>query len=302
MKVLILGIDALEYKLVEEWNLKNLKQLEYGKIKVPISPGFGEPVTLVVWPCFITGRKAKKMGFDKPIIYRHPLRFVLEKFYFPFVADESISEHEDILAEKSGIKSKIVSNINYVLMKAGMGKYPERKDIKKPTFFDNPNYRSKHKNIPVYDQIFTTEERDSARNGVIRAISDKKFRKVFEQKLKDELDEGIKNVYNELKKSDWDLFMQYFYVLDGVQHVYFKNKLKVMDYYLKFNKFVGEVKKKLPKDTMLFIVSDHGQENGLHTHYGFYSTNIKLGLDYPNIIDFKEIIEERILGVKSWKI
>ena len=57
MKVLILGIDALEYSLVEEWDLKHLKQREYGKIIVPIYGGGGEPVTLVVWPCFITGKE-----------------------------------------------------------------------------------------------------------------------------------------------------------------------------------------------------------------------------------------------------
>ena len=32
MRVLILGIDALEYNLVEEWDLKYLKQKEYGKM------------------------------------------------------------------------------------------------------------------------------------------------------------------------------------------------------------------------------------------------------------------------------
>jgi len=294
MRVLILGIDALEYKLVEEWGLKHLKQKEYGKTIVPISEGFGEPVTLVVWPSFISGSDPEIMGFDSPILFRQPLRFLLEKFYFPFVNNEQQSEHEDILTEKTSFKGKIISYINLAFMKAGMGRYPERQDIKTQTFFDNNDYKSIHKNIPVYDKIFTTEERDSARNGVIRAISDRSFRKEFEQKLKKELDLGIENVYKEIKNPNWDLFMQYFYVLDGIQHVYFKNKIKVMDYYLRFNKFVGELKKKLPKDTMLLIVSDHGQENGVHTHYGFYSSNIKLGLNNPKISDFKNLIEIKI--------
>jgi len=178
-------------------------------------------------------------------------------------------------------------------MKAGMGRYPERKDIKKPTFFDNPNYKSIHHNIPVYDAVFTTEDRDSARNGVIRAISDKQFRKKFEKKLSDELKIGSENVFKNLKKPDWELYMQYFYVLDGIQHVYYKNKIKLMDYYLKFNHFVG--REKMPKDMMLLIISDHGQENGLHTNYGYYSCNLKLGLKNPKIYDFKKLIENKIL-------
>jgi len=35
-KVLILGIDALEYDLVEKWDLKNLKQEEYSKPILPV--------------------------------------------------------------------------------------------------------------------------------------------------------------------------------------------------------------------------------------------------------------------------
>ncbi len=299
MKVLILGIDALEHSLVEEWDLKHLKQKDYGKCQVPISEGFGEPVTLVVWPSFICGEYPDVMGFDAPIIYRQPLKFLLEKLYFPFTSKDHQADHEDILDEKTGTKEKIISRINFALMKIGMGRYPERRDIKPPTFFDNKNYKSIRKNIPVYDKVFAVEERDSARNGVIRAISDKSFRKEFEQKLRDEFDDGVKNVYEQIKNPDWDLFMQYFYVLDGIQHVYFKNKLKIMDYYMKFNKFVGDLKKVLPKDTLLFIVSDHGQKNGLHTHYGFYSSNIKLGLKNPKITDFKKIIEEKIIEGKN---
>lgn len=296
MKVLILGIDALEYNRVIEWDLKHLKLKEFGKTEVPISEGFGEPVTLVVWPSFISGYEPMIMGFDAPIIYRQPLKFILEKIYFPLTSNiKPQSEHDVSILEKTTKKNKIISRTNYILMKAGMGRYPEREDIKKPTFFDNPNYKSIHHNIPVYDAVFTTEDRDSARNGVIRAISDKEFRKDFEKKLLDELKIGSQNVFNNLKKPDWDLYMQYFYVLDGIQHVYYKNKIKLMNYYMKFNNFVGKVKEKIPNDMMLLIVSDHGQENGLHTNYGYYSCNQKLGLNNPKIYDFKRLIENKIL-------
>ena len=47
MRVVILGIDALEYNRVEEWDLHHLKQQEYGKTIVPISEGFDEPAIRV---------------------------------------------------------------------------------------------------------------------------------------------------------------------------------------------------------------------------------------------------------------
>lgn len=88
--------------------------------------------------------------------------------------------------------------------------------------------------------------------------------------------------------------MQYFWLLDGVQHVYFKNKRKIAEFYILFDEFVGKVRKQLDDDTLLLIVSDHGQQNGIHTSYGFYSSNLQLGLINPQLIDFKGIIEGKL--------
>ena len=293
MRVLILGIDALEYKRVKEWNLQNLMQEEHGKTIVPVSEGFDEPATLVVWPSFIAGKEPLEMGFDVPILYRQPIKWFLGSVYFPLKF--SFADDEVSIQDKMKTRSKMISRINLFLMKAGFGRYPERKDIKVPTLFDNEEINSIHINVPVYDEIFSAEGRDSARNGVIRAISDKEFRNEFEKRLRKEFEDGENKVFDLLKKDDWDLYMQYFYVLDGVQHVFFKNKIKVMDYYLRFNEFVGKVREQLPEDMMLLIVSDHGGENGLHTDHGFYSCNQELGLENPKISEFKDIIENRFM-------
>jgi len=85
-KVLILGLDALEYDLVEKWNLKNLKQEEYGKTELPIKKEDGylypEPATVIIWPCFITGMPPKKMGIQTVKIY--PFN-ILYKFYLNYI-------------------------------------------------------------------------------------------------------------------------------------------------------------------------------------------------------------------------
>ena len=224
MRVLILGIDALEYKRVKEWNLQNLMQEEHGKTIVPVSEGFDEPATLVVWPSFIAGKEPLEMGFDVPILYRQPIKWFLGSVYFPLKF--SFADDEVSIQDKMKTRSKMISRINLFLMKAGFGRYPERKDIKVPTLFDNEEINSIHINVPVYDEIFSAEGRDSARNGVIRAISDKEFRNEFEKRLRKEFEDGENKVFDLLKKDDWDLYMQYFYVLDGVQHVFFKNKIK----------------------------------------------------------------------------
>lgn len=50
---IVLAIDALEYKLVEEFNCENLKQRFYGKTDIM---EFSEPKTMVLWSSFMTGK------------------------------------------------------------------------------------------------------------------------------------------------------------------------------------------------------------------------------------------------------
>jgi len=52
-RVVILGLDGLEYNLVERFNLKTLMQLEYGETRLD---GFEEPLqTPILWRSFIMG-------------------------------------------------------------------------------------------------------------------------------------------------------------------------------------------------------------------------------------------------------
>lgn len=266
-RIIILGIDALEYDLVEEWNLKYLKQKEYGKTIVPLTKTTNgmEPSTLIIWPCFITGEEPEEMGYN------------------------SITPNRDILDELYQMVTEKFPNLEQIFKyfhRKSKTRKPTRNNIKAPTIFDNPTYKSIHMHIPIYDEDAFLEYR----SGAYRAMDDKKYRKVYENECQKEFRERTSQVYDILDK-EWSLCMQYFFLLDGVQHAFFRSKLKIMKYYLMFNEFVGELKKHLPSNVMLLIVSDHGQKGGIHTHYGFYSCNKELGLVNPGIIDFKEIIE-----------
>ena len=181
-------------------------------------------------------------------------------------------------------------NIFKYLHRKSRNTNPTRKDIKAPTLFDNKNIKSIHLHVPIYDNNAFPEYRGV---GTYRAVSDKYYQKIYEKGCIKEFDERTEEVYEIINK-DWDIAMQYFFLLDGIQHVFFRNKLKIMDYYMKFNMFVANLTKKLEKDIFILIISDHGQKKGLHTDYGFYSSNIKLGLKNPKISDFKELIEKKV--------
>jgi hypothetical protein len=284
MRVLILGIDALEYNLVEKWNLKYLKQAEYNKISVPIPDGFEDPATVIVWPCFITGKEPKDMGYTNTEIHKSIATDMIDKFV-------EVKKKLPIFVKRKfaeiyiGLSMSIRRSLN--LEK----RTPRRGDIKAPTIFDSKEYKSVHRHIPVYDSSF------SMRMGVIEAINDKTRRSQYEKDCLREFYDRKKEVFDIMMDERWDLFMEYFHCLDSIQHVFYKNKPKILNYYLLFNSFVEELTKILPEDVILLIVSDHGQENGLHTKYGFYSCNKKLNLNKPKITDFKEIIERNFLQI-----
>lgn len=51
--ITILAIDALEFDLVEEFNLAHIKQNYHGKTNISV---FSEPRTMVLWSSFMTGK------------------------------------------------------------------------------------------------------------------------------------------------------------------------------------------------------------------------------------------------------
>ena len=283
-RVVILAIDALEYNIVERLNLSYLKQKEYGKTVVPITKGWKEPSMLIVWSCFITGCEPNKMGYTAPILFRQPLQFILDKIGFHVRNFMFKEKYVEDVGEKK--LSQDVSIFKETTKQTKFTRYPEKKDIKAPTIFDN-SFKSAHCYVPVYDISMDT----LARWDIFDVMKNEAKKNEFCYKYRKEIKEKKEELF-QLLNLDYQLIMMYWYCLDGVQHALFKDRITIDEFYIRFNSLVKEVKDKLSKDDMLLIVSDHGQEKGIHTSYGFYSCNKELGLNKPHICEFKKIIEE----------
>jgi len=286
-RVVILGLDALEYNIVERLDLNYLKQKEYGKVKVPITEGWKEPATVIVWPCFITGKEPKEMGYSSPILFRQPLQFLLDNVVFPIRNFIYKTKYVDNVEEKK--LSQDVTNIfKDVTKKSKFARHPERKDIKASTLFDN-SFKSAHCYIPVYDISMDT----LARWDIFDVMNNPKKKNEFCYKYRKEIKDKKEELF-ELLNMDYQVIMMYWYCLDGIQHALFKDKITIDEFYIRFNSVVKEVQDRLSKNDLLLVISDHGQEKGIHTPYAFYSSNKELGLNNPHICDFKGIIEERL--------
>ena len=76
--IVILGLDGLDYTLVQRWRLSALQQHQHGTVTVPIDPEKGVPLSPEVWGSFLCGkhvkpsfkRVAKRLPMLKRLLYK----------------------------------------------------------------------------------------------------------------------------------------------------------------------------------------------------------------------------------------
>ena len=264
MKILVIGIDSLEYNLVEKYNLKNLKQLKYTKIKVPINKELNKPTTPSVWASFLTGKNINcRFGYENKF---------LKLFDFLFKIRKKITN------SSFGIGSLIISLFKK-LNKPAIKTFPK---LKEKTFLDATN--SDYCNIPFYDYSEEYKKIVILLNQTF--IENKLTREQLKKELAEIFENNKKKIINKVKGNKSKLFFCYTHFLDLIQHSFFDEKEFIKNCYKQADLFVAELKK-LSKADMIIIISDHGQKNGMHTNYGFCSINKNLNIP-KNITQFND--------------
>lgn len=275
MRIFIIGIDSLEYDLVKNLNLRNIKQVEYSKVVVPAS----KLLTPMLWASFITG--TLEHDVKSFTVRRHPIikigGGILQKI--------GISQY----AEPRHLLRKS-------LLRIGLFTSPvDKRDLKVKTIFDYaekpiaisiPAYNeweSIHKMRLKYPFIRLVEKHDEAK---IEECIETNW-KIFHEKMEYTLEM--------LENKSWDLLMVHFLILDTLGHLFWNKPGKIKDAYRFVNIAVSRLLSKV-KDQWVLIVSDHGMKRGVHTNYAFYSSNMQLGLSKPKLTDFCGLIVKSLQG------
>ena len=264
-KVLVFAIDALDYYLVEKYGLPNLKQKEYGTTQLPVEEG--EPIrSPAMWVSFITGECPEVHGITGRKVFKSHRLTWLRK---------NIGPHLGFIKNKSKIMGKM-----------GVGMTQEDNEhLKVNTIFDFiPN--SLYFNIPGYkepDENFELRERTAL------SLENRKGYREIKERM-EEIYAKRKEEFLNLLDEKWELLVYHFYILDGMQHLFSWDENFIKNLYLRFEELAEIVKTKVSDETLIIIVSDHGQSDGKHTHYGFYSVNKPLNLNDPKLVDFYQII------------
>jgi len=277
MRIFILGIDALEFKLVEDFDLTNLKQSEYGKVSIPTecyTIGLKEmwtPWTPFIWSAFLTGKTPDQTGIGK-LNYRK-----WENKALQFLREKSAK----IGLNKIKGKAKILNALGF------KQRYHNRTDFKVKTVFDLARSPIDI-GVPCYSKDWKFKL-DSSKDDI-------------NAYFKESLSDFKKNRAATLNRMDeeWDLFFSYARHLDICGHLFISKRTKMWENYILLDDFAKQIVTRLPKKTLFLIVSDHGMEQlegskfGKHSERAYYSSNIPLELKAPSITDFYEIIKEKL--------
>lgn len=256
--IFILGLDGLELNLVEKWDLKNLKQKEYGKLEVPISKRLGVPASPEVWASFLTGRHVRGKAFSKPLQIEIPLRIL-----------RFMRSHINL---SLGLGKRLANR--------GASRFPK---LEYKTFFDHID-KTKALNVPYINHdhaALNAIHKFKRQGGITLEEAIKRLENIYENRKK--------QILSEMDKiKDEKLIFSFIHFPDSLQHFLLFRPKQIREHYFDLDNFVFTLKKKLKKSTTFIIISDHGFDLELKTHskYGFYSSNIPLNPKPVRITDF----------------
>jgi len=271
MRVCILGYDGLEYTIVEQLKLRNIMQMEYGRVRVPIAGGIDDPSTPIVWTSFITGEPPSVHGVDMAEFWDSSL----DGFR------SFLRRHRKLhnLAKKLKLGYRVRGTVGLE------PKFPSRKNIKCDTLFDiiKPS-------IPLGVPVYNKDLHGAYPVGeVFKAIQDHDFRRDYEARIRQIFKMEVEELFGALEE-EWKLLMIHLHITDLLGHIFWgTERLAVL--YEEMDLLTQRVRERLQDDDLLLIISDHGMGRLGHTKYGFYSLNRRLGLRNPEITDFFRIIK-----------
>ena len=295
MKVLVLGIDGLEYDLVDKWDIKVYKQSYYGKIDVRAAVRSGDPLyTPLIWGSFLLGKPSYLFGLSMEEIKERRIRSLYGKFYFLFKLRKKLFGDRNL--HLRGFLTKIgLADLNEVVRNTPMIETLPP-NVLKYTFIaeaEKRGYRVFYTEFPGLKESKYAEMRACFSRYFTMPLDRKlsKLEEVFEYSSK-LLSETISVL------EGYDLLLYYTSVIDYAHHMLYRptNLRYMVTLYSTYKKLANLISSLVPKSRELctVIVSDHGFDpvKQEHSDHGFWSINLEPPKIPKTILDFKSIILE----------
>lgn len=273
--VLVIAFDGLDYELIQEFGLENIK-LDYFD-RIDNSSNIKSIKTSELFASFITGTNYEEhsvTGYSKwPNPYIRDFEEAVEGKW-PFTKFKTFRK-----ALYSSFNSKDFSKQPYM-----------EEDLTSNTLFDEIN-----NSRPMFIPSFNPSDywaSDAWQQPLKKNMDPRKMVKLWETR---EFSHRKKMLFRELDIFSRDFLMMHIHYPDIYQHIYgdvdaFYNKNKLRKMYREIDDLAKEIKESSNYDIIIFM-SDHGlPTKNAHNENAFYSSNKKLFDEEPHITDFYDKI------------
>jgi len=292
MVLVVLGIDALDPDLVAQGEYPNLTLSDHRAIET-IDSIEGEPSTHELWPTIITGRTPEEHGLvlsDDGVAWGNP---VLE--FGSRVADVVLPD-----GLQTRIGAWLLTNTTADAFRTPKRYYAENGittvfDDRAATPIGIPNYvvdpdetDREHQLRQNMGELFQRDP--DARGGHTSADPISFYEQCLEMAMI-----RLARARRALRGHESELVFAYTSGLDLIGHVAYDQPGLQRSAYEELDDFVGDVRDDLDDGDELLLVSDHGLQEGVHTHEAMVAaTDDDLVADIESVTDVRRAIEAEL--------
>jgi len=291
MVLVVLGIDALDYDLVDSVSHPNLTLADAKAINTIVSHT-GEPSTHELWPTIITGLEPKDHGLtlDDGVAWGNSL----------IELGSSIADYTLPDSVQSRIGAWLLTNADTDAFRTPATYYTKH-DL--TTVFDN--HKSRAVGVPNYVVDVDNEDREHMLRRTLGELFERNKSapgghtssdpyEFYEQCMEMTMIRTVR-ARRALRGRQYELVFAYTSGLDLIGHVTYNLPSLQQAAYDEFNDFVGELRDDLRDGDELLLVSDHGLQEGVHTHEAMIaSTKPELIADIDSVLDIRAAIENEL--------
>jgi predicted AlkP superfamily pyrophosphatase or phosphodiesterase len=291
MTLVVLGLDALDPDFVNPGEHPNLSLADYRAIET-INSMAGEPSTHELWPTIITGLPPQEHGLvlDDGVAWGNP---ILE--FGSNVADRLLP---DRIQRRLG--AWLLTNTETDAFRTS-DSYYEKNGLS--TIFDG------REALPLGIPNYVTDPDTEDREHQLRRGLGKLFERdpdavgghvsadphAFYEQCLEMLMIRIARTRRGLRSGNYELVFGYTSGLDLVGHIAYDEPALQHRAYAEANTFVGELREDLGENDELLLVSDHGLQDGVHTHEAMVAgSDPEMVKRVDSVLDIRSAVEDAL--------
>lgn len=291
MTLVVLGVDALDPDLVSIDEHFNLTLTSHRSIAT-IDSAAGEPSTHELWPTIITGLRPEEHGLvlDDGVAWQNPVLRYGSRVANYVIPDDLQTRIGGWLLNQTS-QDAFRTPATYYEDNEIETVFDDRRAaaIGIPNYVTNPDDEDReHRLRRSMGDLFERDQ--SARGGHASADPEQFYEQCMEMSMV-----RIARTRRALRSRQFELVFGYTSGLDLIGHVAYNRPELQQQAYEELDDFIGELRDDLDEEDELLLVSDHGLQDGLHTHEAMGAgTSSTLVDNIESVVDVKGAIETEL--------